>query len=113
MSTTEKISVEPGSPNLSEPLSWEEICARYPESWVCLVEMDWIDPHNQIFRTARVIGHGADPGEPLEQAEPWWGRYWEISHLFTGDLAPGRELEPPSSFEPWTYQPPPRSPSVP
>lgn len=104
MGTTEKIDVELKEPNLSEPLSWEEIRVRHPEAWVCLVEMDWIDPHNQIFRTARVIGYGEEPGEPLKQAEPWWSRYCEISHLFTGELAFGFDVDPLSSFEPWSYQ---------
>lgn len=31
-------------PNISEPLTWREICRRYPDEWVCLVEFDRIDP---------------------------------------------------------------------
>jgi hypothetical protein len=31
-------------PEISEPLTWTEICERYPDEWVCLVEMDRLDP---------------------------------------------------------------------
>jgi len=26
---------------ISEPLPWNEICERYPDQWVVLVEIDW------------------------------------------------------------------------
>jgi hypothetical protein len=31
-------------PVISEPLTWAEICERYPEQWVALVEIDRIEP---------------------------------------------------------------------
>jgi hypothetical protein len=27
----------------SDPLTWAEICQRYPDQWVALVEMEWVD----------------------------------------------------------------------
>jgi hypothetical protein len=43
--------------NLSEPLTWAQICERYPDQWVVLVEMDLIDKDpdapNADFHTAR------------------------------------------------------------
>lgn len=71
-------------PMLSEPMTWTEICARYPEQWVCLVEIDRIHPNNFHFRAARVVGHGKTRREPLVQARPWWDHYNEIGHYFTG-----------------------------
>jgi hypothetical protein len=74
------------APQISEPLTWEEICAKYPDQWVCLVEIDEIEEQNFEFRTARVIGHGKTPREPLDQARPLFDRYEEIGHYFTGRI---------------------------
>jgi hypothetical protein len=69
---------------ISEPLTWAEICARYPDEWVCLVEIDYIHPNGLEFRTARVIGHGKTRRAPIEQARPWRPHYDLIGHYFTG-----------------------------
>lgn len=55
---------EPSEP--SEPLSWHEICRRYADEWVALVETDWVD-EDQVH-AARVAGHGPRRMEPVEQA---------------------------------------------
>lgn len=68
---------------ISEPLTWEQICERYPDEWVCLVEMDRDLPQNFEFRTARVIGHGKRRSDPWDQAEPWWGHYNVVGHYYT------------------------------
>ena len=80
-----------GEPVLSEPLTWQEICARYPNEWVVLVEVDWIDEDDKDFRFARVAGHGKTRREPLVQARSVWPRYGEIAHFFTGRI---RALNP-------------------
>ena len=72
---------------ISEPLTWAEICARYPDQWVCLVEMDRVHPDLFDFRTARVVGHGKTRGAPYDQALPWWDHYNLIGHYFTGRIA--------------------------
>jgi hypothetical protein len=72
--------------SISEPMTWAEICARYPDQWVCLVEMDRVHPAGFDFRTARVIGHGKTRREPFDQALPWWDHYTEIGHYFTGRI---------------------------
>jgi hypothetical protein len=72
---------------ISEPLTWAEICARYPDEWVCLVETDRIHPDLFDFRTARVVGHGKTRGDPYDQALPWWEHYNLIEHYFTGRIA--------------------------
>ena len=71
-------------PAVSEPLTWREICARYPDQWVALVEVDWIDEDDRDFRSARVAGHGKTRREPIVQAQAAWSRYGEIAHVFTG-----------------------------
>ena len=82
MSAAEAAEVVAGE--ISEPLTWAEICARYPDEWVCLVEMDRIHPYGFEFRTARVIGHGKSRGAPVKQALAWRARYEVIGHYYTG-----------------------------
>lgn len=76
---------------LSEPVSWQEICRRYPDEWVALVEIDWAE--NDESHGARVAGHGARRADPLQQARHLHSRYRHISHFFTGRiLAPGLSI---------------------
>ena len=72
-----------GPPFISEPLTWEQICERYPNEWVCLVEVDQINDTDFDFRTARVVGHGKTRRAPFEQARPWREQYEEMAHYFT------------------------------
>ena len=71
---------------ISEPLTWAEICARYPDESVWLVEVDRIHPDSLEFRTARVIGHGKTRRDSLEQARPWRPHYKVIGHYYTGRI---------------------------
>ena len=72
-----------GPPFISEPLTWEQICDRYPNEWVCLVEIDEINDTDFDFRTARVVGHGKTRKAPYDQARPFLEQYEEIGHYFT------------------------------
>lgn len=68
-------TVEPGILRLS----WEEVCARYPDQWVVLVEFDWIDRNGGGFRTARVLGQGATRKEANRVITPlpeWIRHFW-------------------------------------
>ena len=65
-------------------MTWREICEKYPDEWVALVEIDWVNDRDFDFRVARVAGHGKRRREPMLQAEPLWERYDEIGHYFTG-----------------------------
>jgi len=42
----------------TKPLSWAEICARYPDQYVCLVDVAKVEPHSPAIATGRVAGHG-------------------------------------------------------
>lgn len=42
----------------TESLTWEEICARYPDQFVCLVDVVPVAIRSPEIRTARVVGHG-------------------------------------------------------
>ena len=84
MSATETAKVV--AAEISEPLTWAEICTRYSDEWVCLVEMDYIHPNGPELRTARVIGHGKTRRAPVEQARPWRDHYDLIGHYYTGRI---------------------------
>jgi hypothetical protein len=71
---------------ISEPLTWDEIRARYPDQWVCLAEIDFTHPNNLEFRTARVIAHGKTQSESLDQATTSFPQYDEIGHFYTSEL---------------------------
>jgi hypothetical protein len=74
------------APIVTDPLTWQEICARYPDQWVALVEIDWVNENDLDFRSARVAGHGKTHREPLDQARPLRARYDEVGHFFTGPI---------------------------
>lgn len=81
MSAAEEIA-----PMITESLTWPQICERYPDQWVCVVEIEWDEPPNFNFRSARVVGHGTTRREPLVQARPWWDHYDQIGRYFTGKI---------------------------
>lgn len=70
---------------LTARLTWAEICRRFPDQWVALVEMDWIDEEDE-FQSARVAGHGPRRADALLQARRLRDRYTSIGHFFTGPI---------------------------
>lgn len=55
---------------IEERLTWEQICERYPEQWVVMVDHDW-QPHNITeFKTARVLAVGNSRAEAKQRARP-------------------------------------------
>lgn len=56
MSEAHAIKPEP----LTELMTWTQICERYPDQWVALVEIDWNDE-----TVARVAGHGPTRRAPF------------------------------------------------
>ena len=72
------------APTITEPLTWAEICDRYPDQHVCLVEIDRTHPRGLDFHSARVVGHGATRQKAFDQARPWRDSVAEIGLRFTG-----------------------------
>lgn len=71
---------------ISEPLTWAEICARYPDEWVCLVEIEREVPNGIAIRSARVVGHGKTRRAPFDQVDAAREPYKLIGHYFTGRI---------------------------
>ncbi len=80
--------IETAAANLSEALTWTQICERYPDQWVVLVEVDLVEKDEESlsfeFHSARVAGHGPTRRGTLVQARPLRTRYPEMAHYFTG-----------------------------
>lgn len=76
MSAAEKIA-----PTITESLTRAEICERYPNEWVCLVEVE--HETDGMIKSAQVVGHGATPTKALEQVNVW-ETYPMIAAFFTG-----------------------------
>jgi hypothetical protein len=81
---------------VSEPLTWPEICARYPDEWVCLVAIEGQNETDFEFTTARVAGHGKTRREPLIQARAARAQYGSVGHYFTGPIT-----APLTRFDAW------------
>lgn len=77
-------ALEQLAPIVSEPLTWAEICERYPEQHVCLVDVESDDPLAPTFRRARVAGHGGTLDAALDDAAVAWELYGKLDHHFTG-----------------------------
>jgi hypothetical protein len=70
---------------ITELLTWEQICERFPDQWVCTIEMEFDDPELHLgFRRGRVVGHGRSRNAPWAQADQWWETHSTIGHYFTG-----------------------------
>ena len=78
MDTAERLVLE------SEPLSWAEICARYPDQFVCLVDIARPVPRSPEIISARVVGHGVTQDEAFEPIRDLDQRYPRFSVRFTG-----------------------------
>lgn len=78
--------------SVSEPMTWTEICERFPDQWIALVALDWADDSDRPIRTALVAGCGSRR-EALAQARPLRKLFAQLGPFFTGD-APQQTLPP-------------------
>ena len=76
--TEQPVSVEP------EPLPWAEICARYPDQFVCLVDTVRAEPRSPVIMTARVVGHGPTHDAAFEPIRDLNVQYPRFTIRFTG-----------------------------
>lgn len=81
---------------IDERFTWEQICERYLEQWVLLVDHERL-PHDAAgFKTARVLAVGGSRAEakararPELEASPRWGCH------FTGPIRGPR-----FGYRPW------------
>jgi hypothetical protein len=78
-----------GAPSLVpavERLTWSQICARFPDEWVVLVDADWVDDHNFQFGTAMVFAHRKDRRKATADLGAACSEYQNVGCFFTGRI---------------------------
>jgi hypothetical protein len=78
----------PATTNAHERLPWDEICHRYPDEWVVLVEFERPDPHDLAFHAAVVLAHHKTSKEASPDVKEAFKHYNEAGSFFTGRLIP-------------------------
>jgi hypothetical protein len=72
------------APEHSKPLPWAEICTRYPDQYVCLVDMEVVEVGSPEIKTARVVGHGPTRRAAFDPIRNRGAQYPRHSVRFTG-----------------------------
>jgi len=67
-----------------ERLSWADICARYPDQYVCLVDIVHPPLRSPEILSARVVGHGTTDDEAFEPICDLATQYPRFAVRFTG-----------------------------
>lgn len=77
---------------VSERLTWKQICERYPDEWVVLVDIQWINDTDFEFRTAVVLGHFASRKQASPCIKAAFQRHEEVGSYWTGVIRSPRPL---------------------
>jgi hypothetical protein len=81
-------ATQPNNPTTCErrdrAIAVAEICARYPDQWVCLVDLKMIEFGSPEIRTARVVGHGPTHGAAFDPNRNLHAKYRGHAVWFTG-----------------------------
>jgi hypothetical protein len=72
------------APHETEPLPWVEICARYPDQFVCLVDVVGAELRSPEIATARVVGHGSTHDAAFEPIRDLHEQFPRCTIRFTG-----------------------------
>ncbi len=72
------------APDETEPLPWAEICKRYPDQYVCLVDLGRPPLRSPEIITARVVGHGVTHDAAFEPIRDLDERYPRFAIRYTG-----------------------------
>ena len=67
----------------TEPLTWAVICARYPDQFVCLVDVVTAEPRSPTIVTGRVVGNGPTRREAFDPIRNEL-RYTTWTVIYTG-----------------------------
>ena len=68
----------------TEPTPWAEICDRYPDRYVCLVDIVHPQLRSPENISARVVGHGATHDDAFEPIRELGQRYPRFAIRYTG-----------------------------
>ena len=84
---------------ITERLTWGELRRRYPDEWVMLVELRWLD---DALASGIAIGHGAQRSLAIANGLPMFAPERTFACFYTGAAEPpaSRFTRPrPTSFD--------------
>ena len=70
----------------SKRLTWAEICARYPDEWVSVVDVVWVSDIKRPFRTAIVLGHHKQRKAASPKIKAAFEQHEEVGCFWTGKI---------------------------
>ena len=70
----------------SERLTWDEICKRFPDEWVVLVETNWENDTDFDFDTALVLAHHKYRTAASPDVKAAFGHHEEVGCFWTGEV---------------------------
>lgn len=76
----------PIDPQMSERLTWKQICERYPDEWVVLVDTEWVNDTDSEFGTTIVLGHFKSRKEASPFIKAAFQHHREVGSFWTGEL---------------------------
>jgi hypothetical protein len=91
-----RASVDAMATATDERLTWEQICERYPEQWVVLIDHERLAHGGAGFKTARVLAVGSSRAEAKERARPQLDSIYSWGCNFTGPIRGPR-----FGYRPW------------
>lgn len=69
---------------LPERLTWAQICKRYPDEWVVMVETEWVNDRDFEFGTTLVLGHYKTRKEASPHIKAAFQHYRGVGSFWTG-----------------------------
>lgn len=72
-------------PAAPDRLTWDEICARHPDQFVCLIDIVKDAPRSPVIVSARVVGHGDTRAVAFEPMRTLPVPYPKHAVRFTGE----------------------------
>jgi hypothetical protein len=77
-----------------ERLSWDEICRRYPNEWVVVIDGDWVRDRPFGLVSAIVWSHHQTRRDATPDAKAAIEARGEVGCFFTGKILPDRLIRP-------------------
>lgn len=72
------------TPEETEALPWAEICKRYADQYVCLIDVVRAEPRSPEIISARVVGRGATQDAAFEPIRELGEHYPRFAIRYTG-----------------------------
>ena len=69
-----------------ERLTWKQICERYPDEWVVLVDTEWVNDTDFDFGTTIVLAHHERRKDMSPDVKAAFERYESVGTYWTGTL---------------------------